>query len=481
MTFGGDTEVTALTRLRSVLALYALRCRFAALAVGPLACSSALAPPPPPAAAPVAEVVLAVAAPPAPPPCSPGPPVCDPGAKDAELVCVDGVETPRACHGPAGCAVENGVTSCDRSLAAAGEACFKDGAFACSSTKSDLLVCHAGRFEWRSRCAGPEACRAWGESARCDASVANEGDACPYETDLACTTDGRQLECGGGRFAVDPDAKPALGKPCTTQGGRLFATDDGEQYEAVRRAVRPAERTLEHDRAECDQGKAFGCEQLAQHLDMIPERQGEAMGLYQHACDGGMRSACDEVVERLVAGHGTPKDVPRALAIVKARCDRDHTPTRVDCVPLAFLYEHELATPEKVALARKMYERACTKDNVMECRLFAFMLAQGKGGPKDLSRAIKLLTSECDIGIVDTCEPLGEGLLERKDLHEAATAFRRACRFDVPLGCTKLGIMFEHGQGVARDTVRASLLFRQACGAGESTACEELKELSSHP
>jgi TPR repeat protein len=36
---------------------------------------------------------------------------------------------------------------------------------------------------------------------------------------------------------------------------------------------------------------------------------------------------------------------------------------------------------------------------------------------------------------------------------------------------------YERGEGVAKDLVRARLLYRQSCDAGEPFACEALKRL----
>ena len=72
----------------------------------------------------------------------------------------------------------------------------------------------------------------------------------------------------------------------------------------------------------------------------------------------------------------------------------------------------------------------------------AFQLANGKGVPRDLPRALAL--------------------------------FDKACQAGDPFACHSLGYCYEHGNGVAKDQARATALYRKACTGGWREACAAL-------
>ncbi|WQZ20238.1 SEL1-like repeat protein [Helicobacter pylori] len=43
--------------------------------------------------------------------------------------------------------------------------------------------------------------------------------------------------------------------------------------------------------------------------------------------------------------------------------------------------------------------------------------------------------------------------------------------------CGFLGFLYEYGQGVEKDLIKAAYFYSKACKLGEQKACESLKEL----
>jgi hypothetical protein len=91
------------------------------------------------------------------------------------------------------------------------------------------------------------------------------------------------------------------------------------------------------------------------------------------------------------------------------------------------------------------------------------------------------LQDDCDRGQGDACLRLGEGLrsgrLGERNPALAVQALERACRFNVPRGCSAAATMYLLGQGIAQDRTRAMELLKEACDGHEGPACSLLEQL----
>ena len=90
--------------------------------------------------------------------------------------------------------------------------------------------------------------------------------------------------------------------------------------------------------------------------------------------------------------------------------------------------------------ARPGFARACDLGSIADCASVARMMAEGKGGPKDLPRA--------------------------------AALYAKACDGDHAQACLSLGLMLQNGQGVAADRAQAKARFDDACRLGQQLACK---------
>ncbi|WP_147588954.1 tetratricopeptide repeat protein [Helicobacter pylori] len=73
-------------------------------------------------------------------------------------------------------------------------------------------------------------------------------------------------------------------------------------------------------------------------------------------------------------------------------------------------------------------------------------------------------------------EPNSEELLnlgiknyEKQDFSKARKYFEKACDLNIGRGCNGLGVLYQNGQGVEKDLIKAAQFY--------SKACEMLKEL----
>jgi hypothetical protein len=129
--------------------------------------------------------------------------------KGRALECIQGTFAEVQCLGANGC-VEV-AHSCDRSKAAAGDACEGEWA-ACSKDGKQFLECKGNKLTATSSCGGPRGCYAFGaRELRCDTSKSNTGDLCNGDN-ASCTTDGKDmLRCHDGKFTAEAPCRGPRG------------------------------------------------------------------------------------------------------------------------------------------------------------------------------------------------------------------------------------------------------------------------------
>ena len=148
--------------------------------------------------------------------CRPDSIVCD-SAQKTELVCTDGKFVPRrTCHGARGCETPpGGGVLCDRTQAMENEKCHEEDVWACDMDKKNVLICTMGLYTTQMHCLGPRGCELPGNySVRCDKTIVNENEECDEPLAHACTPDGRQVVCDGGKFGIDKKWKPKKDETC---------------------------------------------------------------------------------------------------------------------------------------------------------------------------------------------------------------------------------------------------------------------------
>jgi hypothetical protein len=144
--------------------------------------------------------------------------------KKGMLECTKGRWTfAQSCLGDRGCTTDERKVTCDNSVATLGEGCREEDDHACAADRKTALVCRAGKFVLASNCRGKSGCRVTsdkqGFKIECDDTIAQAGDACDKEGHFACAPDERSIvKCVGKRFVAD--------EKCTKKNERCAVKGD---------------------------------------------------------------------------------------------------------------------------------------------------------------------------------------------------------------------------------------------------------------
>lgn len=122
------------------------------------------------------------------------------------------------CGGKAGCVVAPSGIACDASAGAPGDPCREAGKVACASDGKSIVRCDGARFVATTTCHGPSGC-AMRAGPKCDDSLAEAGDPCDLDAQIACSVDRKvELRCAGGKFTV----ARVCHAPCEVRADDLF-------------------------------------------------------------------------------------------------------------------------------------------------------------------------------------------------------------------------------------------------------------------
>jgi hypothetical protein len=146
----------------------------------------------------------------------------------AAIACIGQKFTTVPCRGPAGCGGEKKHATCDDSAALAGEACLpsRENVEMCAGDGKADIACEGGRWALRSACKGPKGCSVVGERVACDSTVAARGDVCRVEGAFACSADHKEaFVCHGGRYDVSRECRGSLG--CAFEDDALTCDESG--------------------------------------------------------------------------------------------------------------------------------------------------------------------------------------------------------------------------------------------------------------
>lgn len=224
-----------------------------------------------------------------------------------------------------------------------------------------------------------------------------------------------------------------------------------------------------HLDAACRQGGALGCYDLAvlEHEGLAgPRNLARAAALNRRACDLGNVDGCANLGTQLLTGDGVPADRRRAKPLLERSC-RNESPS--GCFGLALLQEglfggradtlkgllalehacrighseacyrrgHQLAQSAKVPdwhAAAAWYNAACEGGLAAGCNALGALAGEGKGGPVDPERALRLFRQACESGSATGCRNLGnligQGKLGPVDGAAANAAIARAAAIE---------------------------------------------------
>ena len=211
------------------------------------------------------------------------------------------------------------------------------------------------------------------------------------------------------------------GNSCMLMGTYLEGPYDFPDFE------NPTESTNAYLRG-CNLGETLSCASAASAYRRgigVPADTKKGLAILDRACRAHVELACGEEAEVLFEGEdGTPKDLPRALGLAKANCEKSDDRDPDVCLLAAKIAG---ANHESEDVVFHFTERACTVDEDTDgCVKLADLLRTGKGAPKDKARAKALLTKECTDNMnEDACKRLGRKLPADPDETPPAPATKK--------------------------------------------------------
>jgi TPR repeat protein len=292
-----------------------------------------------------------------------------------------------------------------------------------------------------------------------------------------------------------------------------------------------------HERA-CSGGRLPACVELGkQYLsseDNRPADPTRAAAVFERACDGGDTAGCAGLLTAIVAGGPSEQAATRLASEATRACDEGQLD---GCTVLAGLYERgEAGLRKDASRAFALYAGSCTRGNsacdscyrlrpqdaactyghlqaacsgkdstacmslgevelskhhpIAGTRAYGSAcdlgVAQGcyQAGLVGYEQTEEYLKRACDGGVADGCTRLADGYYagwssgEQKDFAAAATFAKRGCDLNDLHACARLGAVLAAGEGVGKDTTRATELLRRACdGSKGAWGCADLGRL----
>jgi hypothetical protein len=243
--------------------------------------------------------------------------------------------------------------------------------------------------------------------------------------------------------------------------GLLFFT-----YSQVKPGAKPALlRAAAALEASCKSGSASDCESAAFMLDngLAGERDAARAGeLREKAAGGGLRAGLDIARAALVYTHACAGAETRDESVA---CRPSGAAAQaVDVVP---------GMREFLADAATALEASCKAGSVWDCNTAGFMLQQGYGGAKDPVRGVQLFDKACKAGLRAACVNLQEygRAAAAAAVPGTAEGHDKGCNAGDMRSCLLLGRIYETGQGVEKDLVKAIRLYKRACDGGVPIGC----------
>ncbi len=190
--------------------------------------------------------------------------------------------------------------------------------------------------------------------------------------------------------------------------------------------------------------------------------------LYQQACSGRVRLACDwrtwHRVDRLPATDVAVIFGPPCTAGEGVAC-------------LAAAWASDLAT-DKEGQAGRWLARGCRLGVQRACAEHAWRLLNGRGMVANPPAAARALSHSCNAGAWLGCVGFGVALQRGAgvalDRARALTLFSRACSAGELDGCHRYAQRQAAGDGLPMNPAAATSLWRAACKGGHAQSCVEL-------
>lgn len=234
-------------------------------------------------------------------------------------------------------------------------------------------------------------------------------------------------------------------------------------------------------KSECDASKFQSCSALGgMYLHGVPAvprtDQPLAEALFKKACDGGFAEGCSRLGDVYVTGRGPKPDFAQAAHMYKQACDGGFAE---GCSHLGDRFRAGQGVAPDLGQAVQLYKKACDGGFAQGCHNLAQMYEMGQSVTKDMNRAEALYQMGCKSKFTESCQVLSRiATYNETNPAKRLALYQEACDGGEPGACTAVGVKYEYGEGVARDTARAYALYKKACELHDTSGCVRVKQLA---
>lgn len=299
---------------------------------------------------------------------------------------------------------------------------------------------------------------------------------CEYKSPVGCNAAGDAYRAGGGTLAADPkkalerfetacsgNADELYAGACKSWGMMLYFGESG--------GVKDAAKALAAFTRACKYGEPDTCGYLGTLVTETGGTLEPVLAVMEHACKEGHEHACIALGNQLAAS-AKESDRRRAYDVFAASCGRSAKTSGDDgCLRQADLLADGWGITKDVARAEAIYRGRCDDGRAAAC----FGMGRLYERQSQLDDALRMFLRACDGGWADACSSVGFAYYTahgvRWDVAAAAKFFVKACELGSSVGCANSGDVYRYGAGAPADHQKAFELYGKACRPGDPTGC----------
>ena len=285
----------------------------------------------------------------------------------------------------------------------------------------------------------------------------------------SCVELGRLLQAGPVRSSSLDDFSAYLrGCQLGSADGCLALGDYVDRWGITHPRVVDAEKVLGASCADGEQRACLGAAHLLVRHDPRSDAYGEALVLFDGACDGGIGAACVAGAEQRRIGQAKKVEAADQIAMWTTACDRSFTP---GCAGLGERLERDKELPG----AFTAWNRACELGDAHTCSELGPLVARKHDPWPDEQPAESYLKRGCEGGDPEGCYWLAEDTLVRSGEPPESTyvLLERSCAGEYGAGCGALANVHLQRQTSFDDEIAARHL-DTACANGDYDSCKIL-------
>lgn len=166
----------------------------------------------------------------------------------------------------------------------------------------------------------------------------------------------------------------------------------------------------------------------------------------------------------------TYRDQDEALVYFMRAAERGHVDSQFY---VGQYYEHKYDYKE----AAKWYKKCAENGDVRAQNSLAIFYEKGRGVDKNLNEAIKWYKKAVEQEHVGSMNNLGCLYYGEKNYEEARIYLTMAAEHGVAQAQNNLGVIYDHGLGVARDEAKAEMWIRKAAEQGDEMGMRNLRAI----